>query len=112
MLDGKPFWSLQPLNLGTLVGVGIAACLSKYFPALCPALCDRVQLIIYGGLVGSTIYKSLRLAMSNLFKFVSDYLRLFEAHVFLRANLMDDREFHTVLHYLVNKHFGVNQSSR
>lgn len=108
MLYSKPFRVLQAVNLGTLVGIGVAAWMSNGYLAFCPERSDRAQLIIYGGLVGSAVYKGLRSGMSNFFSLLSDYMRLFEAHVFLKARLIDDREFRALLRHLVFKHFGLN----
>jgi len=106
MLDRKPFWALHALNLGTLLGIGIAAWISDGHLAFCPERSDRAQLIVYGGLVGSAAYKVLRSGMSSFFSFLFDYIRLFEAHVFRKAKLIDDRQFSALLHHLVSRHFG------
>lgn len=103
-------WALHALNLGTLVGMGIAAWMSKGNLAFCPERSDRAQLIIYGGLVGSVVYKSLRSGISSFFRFLCDYVRLFEAHVLLKAKLIDGREFRSLLRHLVGRHFGLNEN--
>ena len=108
MLDRKPFWVFQPLNLGALVGISVAGWLSMSYPAYCPELSDRVQLLIYCGMVGSAVCKALQSGMSSFFRFVCDYVRLFEAHIFLRAKLIDDRQFRALLRHLVDRHFGVH----
>src|SRR5882724_2740610 len=105
LLDRKPFWGLHALNLGTLVGIGVAEWMSKGHLGFSPERSDHAQLIIYGGLVGSAIYKALWSGMSIFFRFLSDYIRLFEAHVFRKAKLIDDRQFGVLLDHLVARHF-------
>jgi hypothetical protein len=109
-MNHKRFWALHALNLGTMAGIGIAAWMSKGHLAFCPERSYRAQLIICGGLVGSVVYKALRSGISSFFRFLCDYVRLFEAHVLLKAKLIDDREFRALLRHLVGRHFGLNDN--
>jgi hypothetical protein len=108
MVDHKRFWAVYALNVGTLAGIGIATWVSKGHLAYCPEGSDRAQLIIYGGLVGNAVYKALRSGVLSFFRFLWDYVKLFEAHVFLKAKLIDDREFCAVVRHLIRSHFGLN----
>jgi hypothetical protein len=110
MLDLKRFWALHALNVGTLAGIGIATWISKGHLAFCHEGSDRAQLIIYGGLVGSMVYKALRSGVTSFFRFLCDYVRLFEAHVLRKARLIDERDFRAVLRHLIGRHFGLNDN--
>jgi len=109
MLTRKVLWVRRALNLGALTGIGIGAVLSQYYPDSGPELSSRAHLIVYCGLVGFAIYNCLQKAISALCRFVCDYVRLFEAHVFLKVKLIDEREFRELLNHLVRRHFGVRQ---
>lgn len=112
MLDRKRLWALHALNVGTLAGIGVATWMSKGSLAFCPEGSDRAQLIIYGGLVGSVVYKALHSGISWFLTFLCYYVRLFEAHVLLKARLVDDHEFRALVRHLIVRHFGLNDNCK
>jgi hypothetical protein len=109
-LDRKRFWALRALNVGTLAGIGIATWVSKGHLAFCPEGSDQAQLMIFSGLLGNVVYKTLRSGILSFFRLFCDYLRLLEVHVLLKAKLIDDRDFNAVLHHLIGRHFGLNDN--
>lgn len=107
MLDWMTLSHLRSFKLGTLVGIGVAAVLYQKYPAYFDELSDRTHFVVYGGLVGGAITHAFRSRISPFFRLVVGYGRIFEAHVFLRAKLIDEPKFSELLNHLVDCHFGV-----
>jgi hypothetical protein len=107
MLDRKSFSLVRSLNLGALAGLAVAALLYECYPALFQGLTDRTSFILYGAAVGGAVTQTIRRSVSPLFKLLFDYGRILEAHIFLRAGLIDNQKFGELMSHLVDCHFGM-----